>query len=380
MKIIKGTVTAPQGFQSHGVWCGIKKSGKPDLALIFSKVPAVASAVFTKNSVKAAPLVLSQKHLRAKKARAIVCNSGNANCFTGDFGMIYAARTAEIVAQLLGVKKEEVVVASTGIIGKPLPFQKIADGAPALVSGLGQDKKSLAAKAIMTTDTFVKEIAVETIIGGKKVKVAGCAKGSGMIAPNMATMLGFITTDAAIDAPSLSLVLKEVTEQTFNSITVDGCTSTNDMVVVLANGLAGNKIIAAKGKDYEEFRAALYQIALDLSLKIVKDGEGAQRLITVNVQGAKTQQQARRIGLAVANSNLVKTANYTDKPNWGRVAQAIGSLGIARLDETNMKIGFKCDNKKDITIWVTLGLGEEEATVYTCDLTAEYVRINGEYT
>ena len=243
MKIVKGGVTKALGFTANGVWCGIKRSGKPDLSLIYCTHSAVTAGVFTKNSIKAAPLTVTEKHLRNNRAQAIIVNSGNANCFTGNFGLIYAQRTAKLIADIMGVKTKDVLVSSTGIIGKPLPFQKIAKAANKLVAGLGKSKNNLAAKGILTTDICTKEIAVEFLLDGKKVTLGACAKGSGMIEPNMATMLAFITTDVAIDAKMLKLALKKTTDETFNCITVDGCMSTNDMVTVMASGLANNKKI-----------------------------------------------------------------------------------------------------------------------------------------
>ncbi|OGX24842.1 MAG: hypothetical protein A2787_02830 [Omnitrophica WOR_2 bacterium RIFCSPHIGHO2_01_FULL_48_9] len=381
MKIIKGGVTAATGFKANGLSAGIKRSGKTDLALIFSEKSAVAAGVFTKNSVKAAPLVVSQAHLRDGQAQAIITNSGNANCFTGHFGYVYAKRTTKLIAKLLGIKETAVVVASTGIIGKPLPYTKIEKAAPALVGGLGKNTQHghKAAMAILTTDLAVKEIAVQVSINGKKITLGGCAKGSGMIQPNMATMLAYIMTDAAISAPLLKAALKEAVEPTFNCITVDGCMSTNDMVVVLANGLAGNKKITTIGTAYKIFCAALTHVCLDLAKKIVLDGEGATKFLEINVVGAKTKGQARQAAFAVANSNLVKTAAFGSNPNWGRVAGAVGSLAIPAVNEKNLKIKFSPFTKKNIDITVDLNYGKETATVYTCDLSYDYVKINGDY-
>jgi glutamate N-acetyltransferase / amino-acid N-acetyltransferase len=379
MKIIKnGSVTSPQGFKANGLYCGIKRSGKPDLGLIYSEVPTVTAGVFTKNSVKAAPLLVSVKHLKNNRSQAVVANSGNANCFTGKFGLIYAERTAQVIAELLNIKKNQVLVASTGIIGKALPYQKIAQGAPQLVQGLSLRGGHLAAKAIMTTDLFAKEIAVEVTIAGKKVKIGGCAKGSGMIAPNMATMLGFITTDAAISIPMLKRALQEANELSFNCITVDGCMSTNDMVTVMANGFAKNKTIAAEGRDFKVFTDALKHVCLDLAKKIVLDGEGATKFIEIVCCDAKSHKEAKDIALAVANSPLVRTAAYGSNPNWGRVAAAVGSLGL-NITENNLRIKFSSFEKKNIRIIVDVNRGRHQATVYTCDLSLDYVKINGAY-
>lgn len=378
MKILKGGVTKPKGFLANGLCSGIKKSGKPDLSLIFSETPAVAAGVFTKNSIKAAPLVISEKHLKSNRAQAIIVNSGNANCFTGDPGLIYARKTTEIVAKLLKIKTRDVVVSSTGIIGKPLPFNKIAQAAPLLVKGLSKKLGHMAAKGILTTDKITKEIAVKINIGKKPVLIGACAKGSGMIEPNMATMLAFITTDAAITPQMLKAALRSSIESSFNSITVDGCMSTNDMVTVMANGLAENPLIKKQNGEFRVFTEALKYICLDLAKKIVLDGEGATKFIEVHVSGAKTLTQAKQAAKAIANSNLVKTAAFGSNPNWGRVAAAVGSLGL-NITEKSIRIKFSSFIKKNISIWVDLNLGKYKATVYTSDLSFEYVRINGKY-
>ena len=379
MKIIKnGSVTTPLGFKANGLSAGIKRSGKPDLALIVSKVPANTAGVFTKNSVKAAPLLVTQKHIKNNRSQAIIANSGNANCFTGHFGLVYAERSAALVAKLLNIKKTDVLVASTGIIGKPLPYQKIVQAAPRLVKGLNTKGGHMAARAIMTTDLFAKEIAIEATLSGKKVTIGGCAKGSGMIAPNMATMLGFITTDAAISTKMLKLALQQANDQSFNCITVDGCISTNDMVTVMANGFAGNKPITSAGKDFETFCKALNHVCLDLAKKIVVDGEGATKFIEITCDGAKSFAEAKTIALAIANSPLVKTAAFGSNPNWGRVAAAVGAVGL-NITEKNLKIKFSSFAKKDICIDVDVNRGNQKATVYTCDLSLDYVKINGAY-
>ncbi|MDE2009386.1 MAG: bifunctional glutamate N-acetyltransferase/amino-acid acetyltransferase ArgJ [Candidatus Omnitrophica bacterium] len=379
MKIIKGGVCTPKGFLANGVSSGIKRSGKLDLGVIVSEVPAVVAGVFTKSSIKAAPLIVSMKHIKKGSGRAVVANSGNANCFTGPAGLRYAQGTAEAVAGFLGVGPADVLVTSTGIIGKTLPYNKIIDALPALLKGVGSKGGGNFARAIMTTDLKVKECAVSLVIGGKKVSVGGCAKGSGMIEPNMATMLGFITTDASISLKMLKLALKRATERSFNSITVDGCMSTNDMVTVQANGLAANTKITAQGADFKKFYGALEFVCVDLAKQIVLDGEGATKFIAVHVKGAADGPQARTIAKTIANSPLVKTAAFGSNPNWGRVAAAVGSLGIARINENSVKITFSPFDKKEISIGVELSLGRAEATVYTCDLSLEYVRINGEY-
>ncbi len=380
MKIIHGGVTQAKGFKASGLYCGIKRSGKFDLALITSDVVANAAAVFTINSIKAAPVIVSQKHIQNGKIQAIVANSGNANCFTGNFGYLYAKRTTEIIGKHLRIPKENVLVASTGIIGKILPIKNIQKSAGQLVKSLNYKGGHAAAKAILTTDLATKECAVTTTIEGKKVTVGGCTKGSGMIAPNMATMLAFITTDANISVPLLKAALKEANEDTFNCITVDGCMSTNDMVAVMANGKAGNKKITSRGKDFNNFYKALHAVCLDLAKKIVIDGEGATKFVEIKINGAKDKKQARTIGLAVANSVLVKTAIFGSNPNWGRVAAAVGSVGIKQIDEKNVRIKFSPFDRKYIVITVDLNTGKAKGTVYTSDLSYEYVKINVAYT
>jgi len=379
MNVIKGGVTAPKGFLANGMACGIKRSGKQDLGLIASQVPAKTAGVFTTNSVKAAPLLVSMEHIRKGVGRAVLVNSGNANCYTGPFGLRYARQSTRLIARLLGIKSTDVLVTSTGIIGKSFPYNKIASAAPALVRGLSPNGGLKFARAIMTTDLKLKEIAVRVKIGGKTVTIGACGKGSGMIEPNMATMLGFVTTDAAISSKMLKMALKKATDKSFNSITVDGCMSTNDMVTLQANGLAGNKTIAKDGVDFKKFYAALEFVCVDLARKIVLDGEGATKFLTINVLCAANPAQAKKIAKAVANSALVKTAAFGNNPNWGRVGAAVGSLGIKGITEGTMKISFSPFDKKNIAITVELNLGKARATVYTCDLSYGYVKINGAY-
>ena len=378
MKVINGGVTKPKGFLANGLFAGIKRSGKRDLSLIYSQNPSVAVGVFTKNSVKAAPLLVSQKHLRKNRARAVIANSGNANCFTGAQGLYYAEQTAELIATLLNLPASDILVASTGIIGKPLPYEKIKKAAPALVQGLSPSGEMLAAEGILTTDKVIKQIAVQVQIDGKTVTIGGCAKGSGMIQPDMATMLAFLTTDAVISPRILKLALRRAAEKSFNCITVDGCMSTNDMVTVLANGLAHNEKISDDGKNFRIFYEALEYVCLDLAKKIILDGEGATKFIEIHVDGAENERQAKNVALTVANSPLVRTAAYGSNPNWGRVAAAVGSLGL-RVTEKNLKIRVSSFEKKDIRIFVDLNLGSKKATVYTCDLSVDYVKINGAY-
>ena len=379
MKIIKGGVTAPQGFLANGVSSGIKRSGKVDLGVIVSEESAITVGVFTKSSIKAAPLVVSMKHIKKGTSRAVLVNSGNANCYTGDTGLKHAYDSCALIANFLGVSADQVLVTSTGIIGKPLPYQKIVDAAPALIKGLSAKGGGKFARSIMTTDLKVKEMTVEISVGGKKVIIGGCSKGSGMVEPNMATMLGFVTTDIAISPKMLKLALKRATERSFNSISVDGCMSTNDMVTLQASGLAGNKKIVTEDVDFKKFYQALEYVCIDLAKKIVYDGEGATKFLTINVKGAASETQARKIAKTIANSALVKTAAFGSNPNWGRVGAAVGSLGISKINEHNMKINFSPFDKKEIAITVSLPLGKASATVYTCDFSYEYVRINGEY-
>ena len=373
-------VTSPQGFKANGIFAGIKRSGKLDLALIASDTPAVAASVFTKNSIKAAPVIVSQEKSRYKKVQAIIINSGNANCFTGSFGLLYAKKSTEIIAKLMNINDNYVLVASTGIIGKPLAFNKIEKAAPELVQGLSADcaHGHKAAQAILTTDKKTKEIAVQCTLGGKTVILGACAKGSGMIQPNMATMLAFITTDAVISDQMLKDALKEAVEPSFNSITVDGCMSTNDMVTVMANGRVGNKAIESKGTDYKIFAQALKLVCLELAKRIVLDAEGATKFIEVTVTGAGSYAQAKKACFAIANSNLFKCAAFGSDPNWGRVAAAVGSLGL-KVTEKDLKIRFGSFAGKNIDISVDLNLGKHKAVVYTSDLTLDYVKINGKY-
>lgn len=379
MKKITGSVTAPNGFKANGLSCGIKKSGKPDLSLIVSDVPANAAAVFTTSSVKAAPLIISQKHIKNGRLQAFIINSGNANCFTGKFGLLYAEKTTQTFGKLLNIPKEDILVMSTGIIGKPLPYNKIEEASDTLVKGLSLKGAEKAAEGILTTDLATKTIAVTLTLSGKKVTIGGVAKGSGMTAPNMATMLGFITTDAAISKPLLKLALKTAVDQSFNCISVDGCMSTNDTVSIMANGLAKNSSINKQGADYNKFLEALTFVCVSLAKKIVLDGEGATKFITIKVNGAENYIQAKKVGLQIANSVLVKTAAFGNNPNWGRVAAAVGSLGIKKITEDKLKIKFSSFEKKDIAINVDLNIGKINATIFTSDLSYEYVRINVEY-
>ncbi len=325
---MKTGVTAPKGFKAAGIHCGIKRF-KKDLALIVSDVPATAAGVFTQNKVQAAPVLLSKKHLyENEKFRAIIVNSGNANACTGQQGLEDAFKMAKLTALELNIKPEEVFVASTGVIGEPLPMEKISEGIKKIVNHLSDDDHNSAAEAILTTDTFVKTTSVSFDINGNMVTIGGIAKGSGMIHPNMATMLAFVTTDAAIEKNIFQSMLKDITDKTFNRIVVDGDTSTNDMVVALANGLSGAEPIIADSKAYKIFYDNLYEILKKLSIDIVKDGEGATKLIEINVDGALNDEQALKAAKSVALSPLVKTAIHGEDANWGRIIAAVGYSGI----------------------------------------------------
>lgn len=397
MKIIKGSVTAPQDFLAAGINSGIKKN-KPDLALIISKIPALAAGVFTKNVIKAAPVLISEKHLKNGRAQAIIANSGSANCLTGKKGIADAIETARAVAGSIWISWKDVLVASTGVVGKPLPLDKIKAAIPKLINQLSGDGGISAAKAIMTTDLCPKGIAVAVNIGGQTVKIGGIAKGSGMICPNMATMLCFLTTDADIELKALKSSLKDSVESSFNAITVDGDMSTNDAVLILANCLAGNPRIKYGTKDYKIFCDALGYVTTYLAKEIAKDGEGASKFIEVEVKGAKNKNDAAKIAKEIANSNLVKTAMAGEDPNIGRIASAAGAAGI-KFKESKMDIsisGIKIVNhgnvdyrkrpkvkkllkKDEIKISVDLHSGNGSAKVWTCDLTEGYIKINARY-
>lgn len=400
VKIVEGGVCAAEGFLAAGLYAGIKKNllGK-DLGLIFSEIPATAAGVFTTNKIKAACVTVSKEHLANKKAQAVIVNSGNANCCTGKEGLLDAEQMAAVAARMLGIKPADVLVASTGVIGKPLPMGKIINNVPQLVKRLSTKNNKDAAQAIMTTDTVKKEFAVRFKLDKNTITVGGMAKGSGMIHPNMATMLAFITTDAAISAAALKAALLESVEKSFNSISIDGDMSTNDMVLVLANAAAGNKPITPLTKTaFEKFSAALSKVTEALAKMIVKDGEGATKFIEVFVKGAKTQADAKLAARAVCNSPLVKTAIYGQDANWGRVAAAAGAskaevclekisicFGRAKVLNSGKPVVFdenvlkKILSKKEIKITVDLGLGDASAKMWTCDFSEEYIRINARY-
>ncbi len=375
-KILKAIL--PAGFKANGISCGLKKSDKLDLALLYSEFPAVASAKFTTNSIIAAPLVVSKEHLKsAKKIRAVLVNSGNANCFTGKAGIRDAQASAEYVANKLKISKNSVLVNSTGIIGKRLDIAKIKRGIPALARGLSVSGIHKAELAIMTTDTFAKEISLSLRLGAKPVHICAIAKGAGMIAPDMATMLCFIMTDAVISKPVLDKVLGVVVEKTFNCISVDGCMSTNDTVLVLANGVARNKTILG-GKDLRDFVCALEIVCSELAKLIVLDAEGATKFIQIDVVQAKNWGQAKKAALNIANSALFKTAVFGQNPNFGRVAAAVGASGIG-IKEDQLKIKLGSLKGKYVKLWVGLSSGKAKCRVFTSDLTPEYIKINAAY-
>jgi len=398
IETIGGGVATPKGFRAAGVSAGIKaKAGALDLALLVSDQPATAAAVFTTNLAQAAPVTVSREHLVQSNgiARAIIVNSGCANACTGDAGLRDARTMAAETARIVGCPVEQVLVASTGVIGVALPMDRVQQGLPEVFDALGADHGPLAAQAIMTTDPFPKEAAAHIGIKGGDVTIGGMAKGSGMIEPNMATMLGFVTTDAAVPKALLDRALREVVNDTFNAITVDGDSSTNDCVMILANGASG---VTVDETSYEAFADALRSVCLRLALGIVRGGEGATKLVTVNVTGARSVSEARKAAKAIANSLLVKTAIHGGDPNWGRLIAVAGRAGVGfELARAQVMIGpivlFKDGRpydeaapeaanylkNTDVVVSVGLGAGSASSTVWTCDLSAEYVRINAEY-
>ncbi|GIM28512.1 arginine biosynthesis bifunctional protein ArgJ [Clostridium polyendosporum] len=403
MEILKGGVTAPKGFLAAGIHCGLKKKkDKKDLALIYSETMCDAVAVYTQNKVKGAPLIVTKNHLVDKKAQAIIVNSGNANTCTGDDGIYKANRMAELVGEKLNITKENVVVASTGVIGVPLNIQLIEAGMEELAGSIRRSGNIDAREAIMTTDTMKKELAVSIMIDDKKVTIGAMAKGSGMIHPNMATMLGFITTDINIDGELLQEALANVTNKSFNRISVDGDTSTNDMVAILANGKAGNDRITGKTEYYYKFLHALKYVCIELSKLIARDGEGATKLIECYVKGALDENHAVALAKSVITSSLVKTAMFGADANWGRILCALGYSGeelntdtvdvafdsikgFVEVCKDGMAMPFSEEKAKEVlgesevSILIDLKMGEEEGMAWGCDLSYEYVRINGDY-
>ena len=401
-EIINGGVCAPKGYMAGGVHAGIRKNKeKKDLALIFSEKKAIAASCYTQNLVKGAPLVVTKKNIEDGFAQAIICNSGNANTCNAN-GIEIAEAMCELTAKTMGIGKTDVIVASTGVIGQPLSIEPIENAMDSLKSSLSYDGSLAAAEGIMTTDVKVKEIAVKFEIGGKEVKIGGIAKGSGMIHPNMATMLVFITSDCAITKEMLSMALSDDIKDSFNMISVDGDTSTNDMVSVLANGMAENPVIDKQDEAYERFCEALSMVTKTLCKSIAKDGEGATKLLECNVSGGKDTENAKIIAKSVVCSSLLKAAMFGKDANWGRILCAIGYSGaecdvekvMVVLESVNGSIkvcengsGVDFDEDKaleiltpdEIKINITLGDGCGEATAWGCDLTYDYVKINGDY-
>ena len=402
LKMISGGVCAAKGFKASGVHCGIRKNHtKKDLALIVSDVPASAAAVYTTNLVKGAPLKVTKDHLADGVAQAVICNSGNANTCNAN-GIEIAEQMCALAGEALGVKPGDIVVASTGVIGQPMDIAPIASGIPSLVAELAYDGSASAAEGIMTTDTALKEVAVAFQAGGVECHLGGIAKGSGMIHPNMATMLVFLTTDAAIAPDMLKKALSTDIQATFNMLSIDGDTSTNDMVTVLANGMAGNPVIDAEGNDFAAFMQALNTVTVQLCRMIAGDGEGATKLLECKVSGAADLQTARTVAKSVVCSSLLKAAMFGADANWGRVLCAIGYSGAA-VDVQKIDVSFRSAageilvcrsgagvdfseetakeilSQPEVTIDVQLNSGSFEADAWGCDLTYDYVKINGDY-
>lgn len=397
--IVKGGVTTPRGFKAAAAAAGIKYPGRNDVALIVSDPPAVAAGMFTTNKVKAAPVRLCRARVGAGRIRAIIVNSGNANACTGPQGDRDCRRTADVVAAALGARPREVLVCSTGTIGIPMPMDRLEKAVPAVVNGLSPKGGAAAARAIMTTDTVDKQVAVRLRVDGRAVTIGAMAKGAGMIEPNMATMLAFVTTDAAVDPAALRACLRDAVNDSLNCISVDGDQSTNDTVLVLANGAAGNRPLGPRHPDWKRFAAALRAVTFNLARRIVLDGEGATKFVTVTVAGARSRADARKAARAIANSLLVKTSWYGCDPNWGRVIAAVGYSGAAvKADRVEIRYdgqiaveggraaaGFDAGRlkavlrQKEFALRVDLGSGSASHTMLTCDCTDEYVKINGSY-
>ena len=402
MKHINGGVCAPKGFMAAGIHSGIKHNPKKnDLAVIVSEKPCSVAATFTTNKVKAAPLYVNMEHIKNKTAQMIIANSGNANA-CAPYGKENAEKMCQLAADNFGVDFDDVLVASTGVIGVTLDVAPIENAVPKLKELLSKDGSDMAATAIMTTDTYKKEISIETEIGGKTVKLGAIAKGSGMIHPNMGTMLSFITTDCNVSSEVLEKLHKEIVKKTYNRVSVDGDTSTNDMCIVMANGMAENEEIASEGEAYDKLKEALFYINTYLAHQIARDGEGSTRLVSCTVKNAKTEEKAEILAKSVASSSLVKTAMFGSDANWGRVICAMGYSG-AEFDPAKTDISF-CSSEGEILVCKDgVGLafdeelakkillsdeviiladikeGEESVTAWGCDLTYDYVKINGDY-
>ena len=405
MKIIDGGVTAAKGFQAAATAAEIKYKGRTDMAMIYSEVPCVAAGTFTTNVVKAAPVKWDQNVVYNRShAQAVVCNSGIANACTGAEGYGYCKETADMTAEVLGIPSDSVLVASTGVIGMQIPIDRITNGVKAMAPKLSDtiEAGTEAAKAIMTTDTVKKEVAVQVEIGGKTVTIGGMCKGSGMIHPNMCTMLGFVTTDACISKEMLQAALSENVKDTYNMVSVDGDTSTNDTVLLLANGLAGNPEITEKGADFDTFLEALNYINTCLSKKIAGDGEGATALFEVKIIGAETKEQAVTLSKSVVTSSLTKAAIYGHDANWGRILCAMGYSGAQfdpekvdlyfeshagkiKIIENGVSTGYseeeatKILSEDEVTAIADIKMGTATATAWGCDLTYDYIKINADY-
>lgn len=403
MKQVRGGVTAAKGFTASGVHVGIRKNKeKKDLALVWSETPCAAAAVYTTNRVIGQPLIVTKEHLADGRAQAIICNSGNANTCTGEQGVATARRMAALVAERLPVKASDVIVASTGVIGQQLDVSVIEAGMADLVAGLSRNGSLDAREAIMTTDTMKKELAVAVEIGGVTVTIGAMAKGSGMIHPNMATMLGFVTTDCAITPALLQKALNASVRVSYNRVSVDGDTSTNDMVAILANGAAGNPPIQDEGHDYRAFSEALDWLSIQMARLIARDGEGATKLVECTVENAVDEDQAEALAKGVISSSLVKTAMFGSDANWGRILCALGytrqdfdpstvdvsfesTKGYIEVCKAGVPLNFNEEKAKkilgdsEISVYVDLHSGSAEATAFGCDLSYEYVRINGDY-
>lgn len=393
----RGTVTSPKGFQASGVYCGLKRKNK-DICLLVSDEPATVAGMFTTNKVPAHCVVYNKEIVKSGSARALIVNAGNANCCTGERGWRDNLAMAEKTARLVGLDAKKVLVLSTGVIGEPMPMNKIKNGIALAVEALSYDGGVEAARAIMTTDTVPKHFSIEFELDGKTCTIGAMAKGSGMIHPNLATMFGIFTTDVDIDAKLLDEAFRAAVNDSFNMMTVDGETSTNDTVLILANGLAGNPKITQKNEAFQTFAAALDQLAKEAAKSIAEDGEGATKLVTVTVEGAGSREDAVTAAKAIAKSLLVKTAIFGKDPNWGRVVQSAGASGAeinlqkfgvefagVKVAENGGAIPFDREEtihmmeSKNIQVKIDLGVGSATATVFTCDLTYDYVTINAEY-
>ncbi len=386
------------GILANGIVTGIKKDGGRDLALIYSERPAAADAVFTTNVFKAAPVILGMERVKTGLIQAILINSGNANAATGREGYAHALAMSAAAARELGIDEALVMVSSTGVIGVPLPVANILQGMKSLVQGLDSRGLARAQEAIMTTDRFPKTAIAKAMLGGKEVTICGLAKGAGMIEPNMATMLSFILTDASIDQGLLKRLFRQGVEKTFNAISVDGCMSTNDTALILANGCAGNRTISHWGKDARAFWDKLYEVMFQLSKSIVQDGEGATKIINITIKQARTTREAKSLARAIANSNLVKTAFYGGDPNWGRIISAAGSIGVSLpadkvevalegvpifrggqgIEENEDQIA-RIMGQPEITVELRLAMGTKEFSMLTSDLSFDYIKINSHY-